>query len=347
MNLEERITTFSELGEILRNTLDGKEGRFLNELNNLIERQQVHNQWFTPDNVRMSVSAIAGELNFDNLKKWTDAYPDINQNINPLNVGVIMAGNIPLAGFHDLLSVLITGNNLIAKTSSKDAELIVYLGEIICSINTGFAKKIRFTNNTLAGFDTVIATGSDNSSRYFEYYFGKYPHIIRRNRNSIAVIDGTETDNELEDLGTDIFSYFGLGCRNVSKVYLPEGYDFHIMIKNWTKFSAIAMHSKYANNYEFNMAVYLVNKEKFLDTGFLLLKESYEISSPVSVLYYEYYSSEDGWTDQVNKLQDRIQCITGKKHIPFGRAQFPKLWDYADRIDTFDFLLKKNMAGIL
>jgi hypothetical protein len=257
-----------------------------------------------------------------------------------------MAGNIPLAGFHDFISVLMTGNNLVAKTSSKDAELIVYIGEILCSINQEYSKKIRFTDGFLTGFDAIIATGSDNSSRYFEYYFGKYPHIIRKNRNSIAIIDGSESDKQLEDLGSDIFSYFGLGCRNVSKVYLPSDYDFHTMIKNWDRYKDVINNSKYANNYEYNMAVYLVNKEKFLDTGYLLLKESTNLSSPVSVLFYEFYNSAESVIEQVNLLGDKVQCVTGNKYIPFGKAQFPKLWNYADNTDTIEFLLKKNLSGI-
>ena len=346
MNLEERIKSFSELGEILRNAIDGKKGSYHKQLNSLIINQEKHNQFFTPANVRMAVKAIADELTFENLTKWTNAYPAMNEKINPARVGVIMAGNIPLVGFHDFLSVLISGNNIIAKTSSKDAELIVYLSEILGSINTGFRQKIKFTEGILSDFDSVIATGSDNSSRYFEYYFGKYPHIIRKNRNSIAIIDGNETDQELENLGIDIFSYFGLGCRNVSKVYLPEGYDFHTMIRNWNRFSGVINHSKYANNYEYNMAVYLVNKEKFLDTGYLLLKESTELSSPVSVLFYEFYNSEERLSGKIAKLQEKIQCVTGNNYIPFGKVQFPKLWDYADNIDTIDFLLKKNLSGI-
>jgi hypothetical protein len=347
MNLEERIKTFSELGEILRNSIDGKGGSYIEPINNLIINQEKHNQFFTPANVRMAVKAIADELTYENLTYWTNAYPSLNENNNPVRVGVIMAGNIPLVGFHDFLSVLISGNNILAKTSSKDAELIVYLGEILCSLNPAFRQRIKFTEGILSDFDAVIATGNDNSSRYFEYYFGKYPHIIRKNRNSVAIIDGNETDQELENLGIDIFSYFGLGCRNVSKIYLPEGYDFHTMIRNWNRFSDIINHSKYANNYEYNMAVYLVNKEKFLDTGYMLLKESAELSSPVSVLYYEFYNSEEILFGQIDKLKEKIQCVTGNNYIPFGKVQFPKLWHYSDNIDTLDFLLKKNLSGIL
>jgi hypothetical protein len=346
MNIEERIEAFCDLGEILRNSIYGKEGKHYDQLTKLYTSQEIKNPWFTPDNVRMAIRAISDELTYENLKIWTDAYPALKENFDPVTVGVVMAGNIPLAGFHDFLSVLISGNKIIGKTSSKDAELIIHLCEIICSINSRFNESIKFTDGFLSDFDCVIATGSDNSSRYFEYYFGKYPHIIRKNRNSIAVINGSETDEELEDLGTDIFSYFGLGCRNVSKVYLPEGYNFHNMIKNWDRFSKLINHSKYANNYDFNMAIYLVNKEKFLDTGYLLLKECTNLSSPVSVLYYEFYDTLDNLSGLINKFHDKIQCITGKKYTNFGKSQFPKLWDYADNIDTMDFLLKKKLTGI-
>jgi hypothetical protein len=243
--------------------------------------------------------------------------------------------------------VLITGNIALAKTSSKDSDLLHHLSELLCSINPGFRDMIRFAEGTLSGFDAVIATGSNNTSRYFESYFGKYPNIIRKNRNSIAVLDGTETDAELKELGKDIFSYFGLGCRNVSKIYLPAGYELHTMIKNLEGFSGIVNHNKYANNYDFSKAVYLINREKFLDTGYLLLKEERSLSSPVAVLYYEYYKSYEEVLQNTDSLNDKIQCIISKKHIPFGKAQQPHLWDYADGIDPIEFLLKKKSSGIL
>jgi hypothetical protein len=341
MDLEERIESFALLGETLRNSLNGISVTRADQLNLLIDNQHNHNPWFTPENVRRAVTAIAEELTEENLIRWTSAYPGLNEQIKPLRVGVIMAGNIPLTGFHDFLSVLISGNNLIAKTSSKDYELIVYISTILCSINTGFRKRIEFTEDTLTNFDVVIATGSDNSSRYFEYYFGKYPNIIRKNRNSIAIIEGNETDDELTNLGTDIFSYFGLGCRNVSKVYFPKGYDFTSMIRHWDTFSGVINHTKYANNYDFNKAVYLVNKEVFYDTGHLLLKEDSKISSPVSVLHYEYYKSQYAIKQQTELLKEKIQCLVGLHYISFGKAQYPHLWDYADGIDTIEFLLKK------
>lgn len=347
MDLTQRIETFSALGDILRDALAGRPGRYTSQLSQLIDKQQNRNPWFTPENVRMAVSAIARELTTGNLEKWTGSYPDLEKEYSPMKVAVIMAGNIPLVGFHDFLSVLISGNNIIAKTSSKDPDLIFFINDILCNIDSRFSEKIGFTDGTLAGFDAVIATGNDNSSRYFEHYFGKYPNIIRRNRNSIAILDGNETGDELEALGTDIFSYFGLGCRNVSKLYVPEGYDFTKAIRSWDKYSCLASHSKYANNYDFNKAIFLVNKEKFIDTGFVLLREEADkLSSPVSVLFFEYFRSEDELKKVVEQLKDKIQCIAGRNHLQFGTSQSPALWDYADGVDTLEFLLKKNLAGI-
>jgi hypothetical protein len=353
MDLEERIKSFAGLGETLRNILDSNDmttigtGRDRSLLNTLIENQFKHNAWFIPENVRKAISAIANELTEDNLVRWTNSYPAFHLQITPLKVGVIMAGNIPLVGFHDFLSVLLTGNNLIAKTSSKDPELIIYISNLLCSVNDGFKDKIKFTDGALTDFDAVIATGSDNSSRYFDYYFGKYPNIIRKNRNSVAVIEGDESESELEALGEDIFSYFGLGCRNVSKVFIPKGYDIMTVSHLWESNRKVIKNSKYANNYDFNKAVFLVNKEAFYDTGYLLIKEDDRISSPVSVLYFEYYDSQYAVKQQTEFLKEKIQCIVSRHNIPFGKAQLPHLWDYADGIDTIEFLLKKNLAGIL
>jgi len=353
MNLEERIKSFALLGEFLRNSLNGSQttnvgnGGDHSLLDTLIDNQHKINPWFTPENVRRAITAIAEELTEENLTRWTNFYPGLLKKTTPSRIGVIMAGNIPLVGFHDFLSVLISGNDVLAKTSSKDSELITYFGEILCSINPGFRKRIEFTEGTLTNFDGIIATGSNNSSRYFDYYFGKYPNIIRKNRNSIAILEGDESDKELESLGTDIFSYFGLGCRNVSKIYLPEGYDIFTLLNLWDNFSGVRSNIKYANNYDFNKAVFLVNKEAFLDNGYLLLKGDSKISSPVSVLYYEYYESQNAVKQQTELLKEKLQCVVGRHNIPFGKAQSPHLWDYADGIDTIEFLLKKKLAGIL
>ncbi len=348
MELKERIKSFALLGETLRESLNNNSRNgSTRSLNKLIDSQVNHNPWFTPENVRRAVTSVANELTEENLTKWMISYKGVGKWENPSRVAVIMAGNIPLVGFHDFLSVLITGNRLVAKTSSKDSELIVFIADLLTKISPVFKDRIQFINGTLTNFDAVIATGSDNSSRYFEYYFGKYPNIIRKNRNSIAILEGDETDEEFKELGEDIFSYFGLGCRNVSKIYIPEGFDLGGHLKKWDSFHDVIKHTKYSNNYDFNKAVYIVNKENFLDTGYLLLKEDTRISSPVSVLYYEYYESQDAVKQVPEILKEKIQCVVGKHYVPLGQAQWPHLWDYADGIDTIEFLLKKKLAGIL
>lgn len=347
MTLKERIETFSELGQILRDYLDGKSTAYSCGLEKLVKEQQFHNPWFTPDNMRLAIGSIGDTLTYNNLLKWTGNYPELTSVEKSGNVGVIMAGNIPLVGFHDFISVLITGNRIISKVSSKDSESIVFIGDILSRINSSFAGNINFTTDFLKGFEIVIATGGDNSSRYFEYYFRNYPRIIRKNRNSIAVLDGTETPEELEALGKDVFSYFGLGCRNVSKVYLPEGYDPEDLAANWETFSSLINHNKYANNYDFNKAVSLVNNEKFADTGYLILKENIRLSSPVAMLHYEFYDSQDKINKSIGSLEEKIQCIVGRNHISFGTSQQPQLWDYSDGVDTVEFLLKKNTVRIL
>jgi len=347
MKIDERIDAFARLGEVLRTSLSGNGNPESADLNEIINRQHLTNPWFTPENVRTAIGSIAAELTTDNLAEWTSHYPDLKSEKSSITAGVIMAGNIPLVGFHDFLSVLISGNRLTAKTSSKDSELIVKIAEMLCRIDPRFSDLIVFTEGFLKNFDVVIATGSNNSSRYFEYYFGRYPHIIRKNRNSIAIIEGGETGSEIANLGSDIFSYFGLGCRNVSKIYIPEGFDIRSLIPFWRSFSGIVNHNKYSNNYDFSKAVFLVNREKFLDTGYLLLKEEKGLSSPVGVIYYDYYKSLSALHAETEELKDKIQCIVGHHHLPFGKAQSPHLWDYADGIDTLEFLSKKNKAGIL
>jgi hypothetical protein len=347
MNIQERIDSFAELGKVLRNLLSEKDRNDSFGLFDMITNQHLKNPWFTFENVSAAINSIAGELTEENLIKWTNAYPELSKTCNPVKVGVIMAGNIPLVGFHDFLSVLISGNILRAKTSSKDSELIVKIGEILCSIEPRFKENIEFAAGPLTDYDVVIATGNNNSSRYFEHYFGKYPNIIRKNRNSIAIIEGDETETELKSLGTDIFLYFGLGCRNVSKIFIPKGYDLSALVSNLTSFASIIKNTKYGNNYNFNKALYFVNKDNFLDTGYLLLKEDQGLSSPVSVLYYEYYDSHYALQRQTDAIKEKIQCVVGSHYVPFGKAQSPHLWDYADGIDTLGFLLQKKKTGIL
>ena len=336
MKLKDRISAFVMLGENLRELINSDND---SELSNIINCQHLKNAWFTPENVRFAISSIAESLTEESIEKWLSKYPELSKVNKPKTIAVIMAGNIPLVGFHDFMCTLITGNKILAKTSSKDSELIVYIAKMLCEINNEFSTLINFTESQLSDFDAVIATGSNNTSRYFEYYFGKYPNIIRKNRNSIAVIDGDESEHELKELGSDVFSYFGLGCRNVSKIYIPMKYELNNLVDNWNSYSCVINNSKYANNYDFYKAVFLVNKDKFIDAGYLLLKEESAISSPVSVLYYEYYNSKTELKTGIGKHKNNIQCIVSKNDIPFGKSQNPFLWDYSDGIDTIDFLL--------
>jgi len=335
MKLKERVSAFATLGQRLRECNDYK-------LPDIIDSQYLKNAWFTPENVRLAISSIAENLTENSIEEWLSKYPEISNINEPKTIGVIMAGNIPLVGFHDFICTLITGNKIIAKTSSKDSDLIVYIAKMLCEINNGFDKLINITQSPLSGFDAVIATGSNNTSRYFEYYFGKYPNIIRKNRNSIAVIDGSESEYELKELGRDVFSYFGLGCRNVSKIYIPAGYKLNSLLDLWNGYENVINNNKYANNYDFYKAVFLVNRDKFIDSGYLLLKEDDSISSPVSVLYYEYYDSKTELDGNIEKHKNSIQCVVSKNAVPFGKSQNPRLWDYADGVDTIDFLLKIN-----
>jgi hypothetical protein len=251
-----------------------------------------------------------------------------------------MAGNVPLVGFHDFLSVLITGNNVLAKLSSNDTQLLPFLANYLISIEPEFKDCISFSEKKLTNFDAVIATGSNNTARYFDYYFGKYPHIIRKNRNSVAILTGNETPQQLEALANDVFRYFGLGCRNVSKIFIPENYDFDTFFNGMFSWKELINNNKYIDNYDYNKAVYLMSKMNLLDNEFLLLKHDEEYASPISVVFYEFYKDLDKLNNKLSEESEHIQCIISEEHIPFGTAQTPNLWDYADGVDTVAFLLK-------
>ncbi|MGE0562342.1 MAG: acyl-CoA reductase [Flavobacteriales bacterium] len=350
MSLDKRINAFVELGSFLtqysskhqHEALENLNQLFYNDFNILMNNQKPFNGWFTPDNVAFAVESIAKMLKKEDLNKWLNNYT-ITENINPKRVGVVMAGNIPLVGFHDFLSVLITGNVLVAKTSKEDNLLIKKIAEILITIEPGFKNKIVFTDK-LENFDAVIATGSNNTARYFEFYFGKYPNIIRKNRNSVALLTGNETTIDIINLGKDIFQYFGLGCRNVSKLYVPKDYSFNLFFESiLNDYKHVVDNNKYANNYDYNKAVYLLGSNQLLDNNFVLLKESESLSSPVAVIHYEYYNSLDEVTTLLENKKEEIQCVVTEANIPntfkFGQAQQPTLWDYADGIDTMKFLL--------
>lgn len=349
MRLEKRIKAFIELGTFLKqfksneinSNLKDLNKSFYEEFNDLILRQKSFNGWFTNGFVLDAIDAVAQMLTQEKLEKWISIY-DFTK-VNEKRVGVIMAGNIPLVGFHDFLSVLISGHTILAKTSSEDKGLIRMIAEVLIAIEPEFKEKIIFVEK-LENFDAVIATGSNNTARYFESYFGKYPHIIRKNRNSIAVIDNNDTKEDLAKLGKDIFQYFGLGCRNVSKLYVPNNYNFNVFFEAiFDDYQHVVENNKYANNYDYNKAVYLMGNNKLLDNNFVLLKEDVSFSSPVAVLHYEYYNSTDELEKIFDEQHEKIQCIVSGassiNSLAFGDAQNPELWDFADGVDTINFLI--------
>ncbi len=355
MNISERIEAFVSLGQFLeqfKTAKTNKSNHHLNErfyigFNNLIENAHIENAWFTPDHVRASIQGICSFLDKEGLKEWTNHY-QIAENTTDKRVAVIMAGNIPMVGFHDMLCVLISGHQFIGKLSSKDNRLLNFIAELLKELNPEFGSLISFKNEQLSGqkdFDAIIATGSNNSARYFEAYFSKYPHIIRRNRNSVAILTGNESKEELFKLGQDVFLYFGLGCRNVSKLYVPENYDITQVLDVWQDYASSADHNKYTNNHDYQRSLYLMNAVKHYDNGFLLLKEDMAIASPISVLYYEHYQDIDRIKQELKANEENIQCIVGNNFenaIPFGKAQQPDLNDYADNVDTMAFLSQLN-----
>ncbi|NHM01610.1 acyl-CoA reductase [Flavobacterium difficile] len=313
---------------------------FFNSFVDLIALSQSHNNWFTPDNVHFSITSWAEALTENNLNQWLSAYNWVEK--QPKNIGLILAGNIPLVGFHDFLSVLISGNNVLVKTSSKDDHLIKFLADYLIALDARFNEKITFVEGKLEGFDAVIATGSNNTARYFEYYFKNKPSIIRKSRNSIAVLTGKETPEEMILLSEDIFRYFGLGCRNVSKLFVPKNYDFQSFFKGMYAQKDVIYYEKYANNYDYNKAVFLMSNFQLLDNEFLTIKEDTSHASPISSVFYEYYEDLNEVKTRLIQDAESIQCVVSngiiENSVYFGQTQKPKLWDYADAIDTLEFL---------
>ena len=332
MNLQYRIDLLSRLGEyILTDTSQWEETK---------GKAGHENSWFTPEFVNLSVNTIACNfLQRKILEDWVKKYDIPQENKNPRSVGIVMAGNIPLVGFHDLLSVFISGHTAFIKPSSKDATLIKHLAEKMGEWNEEINGLIRFSE-MLKGCDAYITTGSNNSSRYFEYYFGKYPHIIRRSRTSVAILTGEETTDELEKLSDDVYLYFGLGCRNVTKIYVPENYDFAPLLNVFRKYDHLRNHHKYKNNYDYNLALHVLNKKFYMTNNSILLVEDTSLFSPISQLNYEFYTDKIGLLSSLKNNKD-LQCIIGKEQLPFGQAQCPSVRDYADNVDTVEFL--KNL----
>jgi len=345
-----KINTFVALGDFLRqfsldNNLRNPEiqnnDTFFDSFEALLELSQSHNGWFTKEQVCFAVNSWAEALTKSNLNQWLSNY-DFSK-VTPKTVGLILAGNIPLVGFHDFLSVLISGHTVLVKTSSNDQHLIKFLAKYLIVTEPELANRITFTDGKLENFDAVIATGSNNTARYFEYYFKNKPSIIRKNRNSVAILNGNESHEDLVNLGEDIFRYFGLGCRNVSKLFVPKGYNFDTFFKAIFEYQDVIHYEKYSNNYDYNKAVFLMSNFKLLDNGFLTLKEDSSYSSPISSVFYENYDSLPDLINRLKKDEDQIQCIVSngltENSIAFGQTQKPQLWDYADNVNTLEFLI--------
>jgi hypothetical protein len=307
------------------------------ELNRMIETHVHHNGWFTENNIRRALFAWSEELTVIRMGQWLERYT-LNDTASIKKVGVICAGNLPLVGLHDVLSVILSGHVAFVKLSSDDNLLMPALFKILIRLDESVENQLVFADGLMKDMEAVIATGSNNTSRYFEQYFGHLPHIIRKSRSSVAILNGNETEEELKSLGRDVFAYFGLGCRNVSKVFVPKGYQIDRIFKAFYDYNAIINHHKYANNYDYNKAVWLLNSEQLLDNGFLLLKEDSSLASPTGSLYFEYYEDEFELRKNLEERQAEIQCIVSNADIPFGGSQRPALWDYADGVDTLAFL---------
>jgi len=361
MEIDRKIEDFSRLGEIFRLLSSGEPlpenwdsglveavGRLKKEA----ESAYLFNPWFIRHNVLMALGALGAMLTTENLTRWIQQYPLIKhpETRKGVNIGVIMAGNIPLVGFHDFLCVLMSGNKLTGKLSSDDARLLPAVVSVLTQINPAYQDMIALTQKTITGFEAIIATGSNNTSRYFEYYFGKYPHIIRKSRYSAAILTGTEKKEEWSKLGFDLFSYFGLGCRNVSTLLVPQQFDVRELFAFWTEFSRIAEHDKYRNNYIYRKTVLEMTGTPYTDNGYCIFaeKDKTALASPIAMVNIIRYSDPLQIEEYITTHRPDIQCIVTSKtdvytSVAFGQSQYPSLWDYADGIDTMTFMteLKK------
>lgn len=330
MILQDRILLMAKLGDYLKENTD--------EYQAVKQRASRENPWFIPEFIELASENIAScFLQKDKLENWAAAYNVPSEEARQKNVGVVMAGNIPMVGFHDMLSVFISGHRCTIKLSSKDEILIKHLVNKLSEWNNETGSYISFADR-LTGCDAYIATGSNNTGRYFEYYFGKYPHIIRYNRTSVTVLDGTESLEELELLADDICLYFGLGCRNVTKLYVPKDYDFVPLLASLKKYSHFQYYHKYRHNYDYHLALLMMGNKFYMTDGTTILAENASLFTPVSQVNYEYYDNKEKIIQQVKESKD-VQALVGHGFVRFGEAQQPSLTDYADGMDTMKFLL--------
>ncbi len=337
MKRSDKVAAWAKTGDILRQIVNGeKSGTWNQKLEEVAINAAIQNPWFTRPQLQMAFEGIAKMLEYESLIDWTRSYPENSG--KSFRVGVIMAGNIPMAGFHDLLAVNLSGNHLVAKMSKDDKLLIPFILEILFSIEPELKSEFE-TTERLNDIEAIIATGSNNTGRYFEHYFAKYPHIFRKNRNSAAILTGDENEYDLLLLGRDIFTYYGLGCRNISKLFVPANYKFDDFFENQLAYNEVMQHTKYMNNFDYHQALYLLNMQPFLTNNFLILTESSSLASPVSVVHFEYYNDRNILDETILSLEKELQCVVSKHgKIPFGQAQFPGVNDYADNIDTMAFL---------
>jgi hypothetical protein len=336
-----------QFGKFLRSFLDsdswpgfqsGVDQREFDNFKSSTEKAESNNAWFSRKMIRLSMESWAKNLSEDNIDKWMSKY-DVPSSTNK-NVLIICAGNLPLVGFHDIVCCILLNINTQVKLSKNDNVLIPAILNVLYLFDSELQDRIKICNEKPDNYNYVIATGSNNSNRYFEYYFGKFPHIFRRNRTSIAVVHSEISDDQLKSLSHDMLQYYGLGCRSVTKLYLPEKFSLDRIYNSVFNYKDLINHNKYMNNYDYNRSIFLMGKKLFFDNGFLILKEDKSLFSPISVVNFEYYSSMETLEKELNVLSNEIQCRVGEGGIPFGTAQKPELWDYADGVDTIDFLTK-------
>ncbi|MCB0396305.1 MAG: acyl-CoA reductase [Flavobacteriales bacterium] len=340
--INQRVSAMAALGDDLRSLSSG-EGQFYHSFMEAVASAEVRNRWFTPQHSLNAAMALGEMLNKQDLDIWISRYKEKDAGISSKNVGLVLPGNVPMVGFHDLMCVLMAGHVAQVKYASDDAVLLPFLINRLEEHNAGIGEQVSAANALLKGYEAVIATGSNNSARYFKQYFGKVPHIIRKNRNAVAVLNGDESREGLSKLAADCMAYFGMGCRSVSKLYVPEGYLFDPLLHALSEFDSMTQHDKYRNNYDYNKALLLLNKQVHFDNGVVMLTENPSIASPVSVIHFEYYRNVSDLEELVLNQAEQLQCIVSEADIfegsvPFGRAQHPALWDYADGVDTMAFL---------
>lgn len=340
MTTQQRIGAFVRLKSFLNRHFSKQylpeEASLHQGLDTLIDTAFTYNGWFSRPFVEEALKNIAWMLNEEDLSRFTQKIPEHTKS---KRVAVICAGNIPLVCFHDVLCVLLSGHSLLIKLSEDDKILLPFFLKLLTHYEPEFESAIRFAEGKLSEFDAVIATGSNNTAKHFEYYFSKYPNIIRKNRTSVALLTGTETASELKDLGKDIFTYYGLGCRNVSKLLVPKGYDFSAFFESLVSFGEVVNNKKYGNNYDYHRSLYLLESLPFLDNNFLILRESAELHSPISVLYFQEYASVQDMEAYLKAHRAELQCVVGKNYIPLGCSQKPVISEFADGVDTLDFLV--------